>query len=142
VTTSHDIEVDETKMPPAERPLTGLLHVVLNAILYTTSAGVEPEVRPRHGRAKTRTMPSRQSQPYASDSVFFLPGAIEISRLRQMQELHRVPSGRRLLHRFMVRGHWRRAAKSWKDQRMRWIAPHWKGPDLAAVIERTYKLTP
>jgi hypothetical protein len=42
----------------------------------------------------------------------------------------------------MVRGHWRRAAASWKDQGMRWIEPYWKGPDIAAVIERTYKLKP
>ena len=67
---------------------------------------------------------------------------IEISQIRRMQELERVPSGRGLLHRFMVRGHWRRAARGWKDQRLRWIQPYWKGPDIAAVIERTYKLKP
>jgi hypothetical protein len=38
--------------------------------------------------------------------------------------------------------HWCRPAPDWKDQRMRWIEPHWKGPDLAAVIERTYGLEP
>jgi hypothetical protein len=42
----------------------------------------------------------------------------------------------------MVRGHWRRAPEGWKDQRMRWIEPYWKGPDLAAIVERAYKLTP
>jgi hypothetical protein len=26
--------------------------------------------------------------------------------------------------------------------RMRWIQPYWKGPDIAAIIERTYKLKP
>jgi hypothetical protein len=40
----------------------------------------------------------------------------------------------------MVRGHWRRAAKSWTDQRLRWIEPYWKGPDVAAIIERAYRL--
>jgi hypothetical protein len=74
--------------------------------------------------------------------VYFLPGSIDISRVHRMQELDRVPSGRRLLHRFMVRGHWRRPAPDWSDQRMRWIAPYWKGPDLAAVIERTYRMKP
>jgi hypothetical protein len=29
----------------------------------------------------------------------------------------------------------------WTEQRMRWIEPYWKGPDLAAVIEKTYKMT-
>ena len=42
----------------------------------------------------------------------------------------------------MVRGHWRRAAPGWHDQRVRWIAPHWKGPDIGTIIERTYKLKP
>ena len=57
-----------------------------------------------------------------------------------MQELERVPDGRTILRRFMVRGHWRRAALQWTDQRMRWIQPYWKGPDMATIIERAYKL--
>ncbi len=124
---------------PAQRPLPGLVHLALNAILYSTSAGVEPQLRPaplsRAGRAPAQEATS-------TEGVFFLPGSIEISRLRQMQALERIPSGRQVLHRFMVRGHWRRPPKSWQDQRLRWIEPYWKGPDLAAVIERTYKLTP
>jgi hypothetical protein len=83
-----------------------------------------------------------QTPVFSNEAVFFLPGAIEISHLRNFQQLERIPSGRTILHRFMVRGHWRRAAAGWQDQRMRWIAPYWKGPDIAAVIERTYKLKP
>jgi hypothetical protein len=37
-------------------------------------------------------------------------------------------------------GHWRRAARIWADQRLRWIEPYWKGPDMAAIIERAYRL--
>jgi hypothetical protein len=44
------------------------------------------------------------------------------------------------MHRFMVRDHWRQANPSWKDQRVRWIAPYWKGPDIAALVERAYQL--
>ena len=126
---------------PIARPLPGLLQLTLNAILYATSAGVAPEVRPS-------TRPPRAQEPtgtpevFSAEEVFFLPGMIEISHLRRLQELERVPSGRALLHRFMVRGHWRRPAVAWKEQRMRWIEPYWKGPDLAAVIERTYRLAP
>ncbi len=53
-----------------------------------------------------------------------------------------MPDGRTVLRRFMVRGHWRRAAAKWSDLRMRWIQPYWKGPDMATIIERTYKLKP
>jgi hypothetical protein len=124
---------------PRQRPLPGLLRVVLNAILYATSAGVEPEVR----RAPPRPPSPRKGQParmLTSEDVFFLPGHIEISHVRRLEELARVPSGRQLMHRHLVRGHWRRANPGWKDQRVRWIAPYWQGPDLAAIIERTYRL--
>jgi hypothetical protein len=128
---------------PDANPLRALLHIVLNAVLYAVSPGVEPQPRKRpvevqHRRAK----PNAQASIFSSEDVFFLPGAVEISQLRNFQQLERIPSGRPILHRFMVRGHWRRAAPRWKDQRMRWIAPYWKGPDIAAVIERTYRLIP
>lgn len=42
--------------------------------------------------------------------------------------------------RFLVRGHWRRAARSWADRRVRWIEPYWKGPELAPIIEKEYRL--
>jgi hypothetical protein len=123
-------------------PIHGLLRVTINAILYATSAGVERQVRrppDSGGPARSARGPD---EPFSSEEVYFLPGAIEISRLRQIQALDRLPDGRAILRRFMVRGHWRRASSGWVDQRMRWIEPYWKGPDLAAVIERTYKLKP
>jgi hypothetical protein len=123
-------------------PLRGLLLLTLNAILYATSAGVEPLLR--HSPLRARGPRARAAPPaiFTSASVFFLPGAIEISAVRRIQELERIPSGRSIACRFMVRGHWRRPPASWKDQRFRWIKPYWKGPDIAAVIERTYKLKP
>jgi hypothetical protein len=42
----------------------------------------------------------------------------------------------------MIRGHWRRAAPGWTDQRVGWINPFWKGPDMTAVAERAYRLKP
>ena len=124
-------------------PLRRLLHLIFNAILYATSAEVEPRSRRSPGRtSEGRSGPKKEPLIFSSENVYFLPGAIEISRVRNFQELERVSDGRSILHRFMVRGHWRRAAASWKDQRMRWIEPYWKGPDIAAVIERTYKLMP
>jgi len=93
------IVISDPPVPDAH-PLRGLLHVALNAILYSVSAGVEAEVRLSPARVK-RGSPA---DVFSSDEVFFLPGAIEISRVRGMQALERVPSGRGLLHRFMVRG--------------------------------------
>jgi hypothetical protein len=133
-----------TDPPVADsHPLRGLLQVAINAILYATSAGVAPEPRPSPTAGRPKRPGSRWEAPvFTSETVFFLPGAIEISQVRRLQELERVPSGRGLLHRFMVRGHWRWPPTAWRDQRVRWIEPYWKGPDLAAIVERTYKLTP
>lgn len=120
-------------------PLQGLLQVIVNAVLYATSAGVEPQVR-RSCASPSNHLPSRPSDPVASDEIYYLPGSIDITRLNRLRELERVEEGRALLHRFMVRGHWRRPAVSFKDQRLRWIEPYWKGPDMAATIERAYRL--
>jgi hypothetical protein len=123
--------------------LRGLLQVTLNAILYATSAGVTPEVRNTPEVSPDASPPPPRTEPtYSSEQVYFLPGTIEISRLRRMQELERLPEGCLMLRRFMVRGHWRRAAPAWADQCMRWIEPYWKGPDMASVIERAYRLAP
>jgi hypothetical protein len=79
---------------------------------------------------------------HSAEDVFHLPGKIPISQLRALQQMEKTDSGRQLLARFMVRGHWRRAAASWKEQHLRWIEPYWKGPEMAAVIEREYQLKP
>ena len=130
----------ETALPDTN-PARRLVRLALNALLYATSAGVTPELRPVARRRDTRSsrVPPTVSPP-GSDSVYFLPGTIDIRQVRQLQELGRAPQGAALLARFMVRGHWRRPPKYWTDQRLRWIEPYWKGPEMAAVIEKAYRL--
>jgi len=122
---------------PDRHPLRGLLRLVINAILYATSAGVAPEVR----KVPAKKGSTRGVEP-SSDSVYYLPGKIDIRGVRQLQKLQRAPGGRQMVSRFMVRGHWRRPLKNWTDQRLRWIEPYWKGPELAAAIEKAYRLKP
>jgi hypothetical protein len=131
-------------LPPIEPPPTdtspvrGLIRTTINAILYATSASVEPERRPPPTPPAGPTL----TRACSSDEVYFLPGTIDISHVRRLQELDRAPGGRALMRRHMVRGHWRRAAKTWSDPRLRWIEPYWKGPDMAAIIEQAYRLKP
>jgi hypothetical protein len=130
-------------LAPEPKPLRALLHITINAILYATSAGVAPEFRRSAELRDSKHEPFHSTAPaFSSEDVYFLPGNIEISQLRRLQALERVGTGRQLLHRFMVRGHWRRAAPGWTDQRIRWINPYWKGPDMAAVVERAYRMKP
>lgn len=113
-------------------PWAKLLHAIVNAILYAGSAGVEPV--PRQPR---RSPPSGVPADSDGGGLYYLPGKISISHLRNYEAIERGQRGGQLMHRFMVRGHWRRANPNWKDQRMRWIEPYWKGPDLATIIEHT-----
>jgi hypothetical protein len=131
-----------------------LLHLVVNAILYANSAGVAwPIARSQReraraqgknrGSAKRARVANRLEQikkQYSGDDVFYLPGRIPISHLRNLEQTRRGTSGHELMARFMVRGHWRRANPGWRDTGLRWIEPHWRGPDLAAIIEKEYKL--
>ena len=139
---SHLPDVDPARRDPVfTDPLfKRLMQRVLNAILYATSAGAKVDSR-RAPRAKPARGTSPPAPPDSSaEEVYFLPGHIDIREVRQLQRAQRVPSGRALVHRFMVRGHWRRASPTWKDQRLRWVQPYWKGPDIASVVERAYRL--
>lgn len=145
IVASHFPEVDVEGLDPmfSSAALARLVRLVINGILYATSAGVEPELHRPSGKKRqheTQGLPDRL--PASSDEVFYLPGKIDITGVRDMQALERAPDGGKLMHRFMVRGHWRRAAPTWEDQRPRWIRPYWKGPDMATVIERAYRLKP
>lgn len=48
--------------------------------------------------------------------------------------------GGKLQVRFMVRGHWRQQphGPGSRERKLLWIRPHYKGPDLAAVINKPY----
>jgi hypothetical protein len=117
-----------------------LLEAVINATLYITSAGSKvDQYRLDRSKQPSREVPEACS---ISDEVYYLPGKITISHMRKLQQVARGPSGRALLHRFMVRGHWRRPSATWKDQSPRWIEPYWRGPSLASIIEREYRLKP
>ena len=124
------------ELGPAARDLVALC---FQAVLYATSVGVEPVLRAPPSRRSSRGAPPT---PVSSEAVFYLPGTIDISRLKSLHHLERTVEGRALLHRHLVRGHWRRPNPDWKDQRMRWIAPYWKGPPQAAAIEKDYRLLP
>lgn len=110
------------------------------ANLYITSASLKVD-QYRLDRSK---QPNRETPEacFSSDEVYYLPGKITISHMRKLQQVARGPSGRALMHRFMVRGHWRRPSSTWKDQSPRWIEPYWRGPSLASIIEREYRLKP
>ena len=139
--------IDETKQ---------LLHLVFNAILYATSAHLDRILIPspvkeldqmisRRGPKKRSKLLKKRgeiSSSKAIDDIFYLPGKIDISRLKYYRELSKTSEGRTISKRFMVRGHWRKANPTWKDQSLRWIQPYWKGPEDGVHIEKEYRMKP
>jgi len=76
------------------------------------------------------------------ERIWHLPGKIPISQVRALRELRSSREHGPLFARFMVRGHWRRALHTWRDQGARWIEPYWRGPALGDIVEREYRLKP
>jgi hypothetical protein len=134
------LDDDETVLPIYESaPLRDLLGLVVNALLYATSKDAEiREVPP--GSKVTRKMNDLEIPIFTSETVFHLPGTIDIKTLDHLKKARRGGREHELTRRCMVRGHWRRAQQGWEDQRPRWIAPHWRGPSAAAIVERQYRL--
>jgi hypothetical protein len=120
-------------------PLRDLLNLVVNVLLYATSK--DADVREVQPRSPTKGRKGSQEVPaFTSETVFHLPGTIDIKTLAQLKSARRGGREHELTRRCMVRGHWRRAHEGWDDQRTRWIAPHWRGPSAAAIVERQYRL--
>ncbi|MFO0618921.1 MAG: SEC-C domain-containing protein [Polyangiaceae bacterium] len=133
-------EGDDVETLAAASPRRALVTLVLNAILYATSA--DADAVPGDPRGADAPPPRRRrsgAEPPAG-GVFRLPGKIDITALRKLKRIRRDASDVRALRRCMVRGHWRRAGKSWKDGSPRWIKPYWRGPAEAPIVEREYRL--
>jgi len=145
ILTNHFPDTEKKGLDPISRsePMRKMVHLMINAILYTTSANVATETRtsPLTSRQKGAATGLADTEFLSSQEVIYLPGKINISHVEKMQAIEKSESDGKLMVKFMVRGHWRRANSKWKDQRPRWISPYWKGPDLATVIERQYRLT-
>ena len=104
------------------------VQALLPPVNIRSAAGMPP----RASRCPRRTRVS-------SEAVLHLPGRIPIAYVAQLREANR-KGDEPMYARFRVRGHWRRAQPDWTDQRVRWIEPYWKGPDMATIVEREYVL--
>jgi len=124
----------------ASPPLKCLLGLVFNAILYATSSEAEPIAGDPRGPHTPTPRHRRNGTLPPSNGVFRLPGKIDITALRQLKRVRRGAGDVQATRRCMVRGHWRRPGKNWKDPSRRWIKPHWRGPSAAAIVEREYRL--
>lgn len=136
-----DSHPDDSTDPFFRSPeLKALVKLVINAVLYTTSASFDSRRVAPVPRSRARF----SARPLTGETVFFLPGRVRIVRGEGDEGVPEAPvpanAQRQVLKRFWVRGHWRRPNPTWQDQRLRWVQPYLKGPDAAVVIERQYQV--
>lgn len=129
--------------------------IVLNAILYLSSdkaeldsqksPRVEMEAKAKNILAMYKRMKVLQTASRHSELDFQEVGK-SVGAIVIQQSEHETTSlstgieGNKPLVRFMVRGHWRHQAHGagQQDRKLIWIRPHYKGPDLAALINKPY----
>jgi hypothetical protein len=145
-----DVSMDDRDPIFGSDEMKKLVHLIINTILYATSAHLDSttlkspigNTDSAAAQASPRSHMGSIAKEFTSEDVFHLPGKINISQLRQLKALERSGNGNQIMKRFMVRGHWRRPAANWHEQRPIWVQPYWKGPDMAVAIDREYRLKP
>ncbi len=99
----------------AASELRQLVHLVVNSILYSTSADVEwklllspvqkvARAARQRGKAKRQRVTQKVQllkREHCSQEVFYLPSRIPISQVRKLHRLERSPSGQKLMSRFI-----------------------------------------
>ncbi len=138
--TNRPADLEELENTSASPPLHALVTLVLNAMLYATSADADAVPGdPRGADAPTPRRRRSGAEP-PTGGIFRLPGKIDIGALRKLKRIRRDATDVRAIRRCMVRGHWRRAGKTWKDARPRWVQPYWRGPKDGPIVERDYRM--
>lgn len=127
--------------------------IILNAVLYLSSdqAELTAKASPRReieDKAKgIASLPKRRKLLQSTgrytaldyEEVGASVGPIVIQK-GEVEGGETGKGGGKPLVRFMVRGHWRRQphGPESQDRKLIWIRPHYKGPDLAATINKPY----
>ena len=128
----------------------GLLffRIILNAVLYISSADAELEQRPPDQetvKQEIERIPSsvkRQELKQAARRASRLPYIVVGASVPTVEAVQTsAPEATRTLSvRFTVRGHWRHQAcgPGLKDHVLRFIKPYTKGPEMATLINKPY----
>ncbi len=161
-TPEGDIEID-SEVAEAHREIWNLMYshtveafrYIMNVVLYATSTESDQmfrhassDYRKLHERAM-RTKGKKRKKLFArlrerddNEQHIYLGGSFTIDRKKEAEAPGGEGTGSKQKVRYMVSGHWRSQPYG-KDRKLRrptWIKPHWRGPEMAPVTERTRKL--
>ena len=121
---------DAVSMPEAQRAV----NIFFNTIMYindTTRVPVETEFK----RSAKYKMGKGKKNTVRSEYILLRPPKRYVSMAGEK-------TGRTIDKRFIVRGHWTNQAygKGHALRKRIWILPYWKGPELAEIVSKTYKV--
>lgn len=121
------------------------LRLALNTVLYVNSMGADVRCAASgHDRKAPMLSPALSETSPRSPSArhtYEVGHSVHLPRLEAgANPSSGDRSGWRYRHRFWVRGHWRlaRVGPGRADQRLTWVRPHLKGPELAQLLKRPY----
>lgn len=121
---------DVVSIPEAQRAV----NIFFNTIMYINDSSRVPaetelkcSVKYKIGKGKKNTV--------RSEFILLKPP-------RKYIPIHSAKTGRTIDKRFLVRGHWTRQAygKGHMLRKNLWILPYWKGPELAEIVSKKYKV--
>lgn len=162
VTADGEIEI-RSEVEEAHREIWNLMYehtveafrYIMNVVLYATSSESDQvfrhasrDYRTLYERAmrakdkKRRKLFARLRERHDDEKHIYLGGSFTIDRKKEASEADGTGTGSKQKVRYMVSGHWRSQPYG-KDRKLRkpvWIKPHWRGPEMAPVTERTRKL--
>lgn len=131
-----------------------LFRLVLNAVLYLasndtdiinrlsgrTAAEIEAATIKSHTKAKKARQEARKESELDYASVGESAKPIYIRKDGELEPSLPIGGFREYAARFLVRGHWRLQAcgSARTERRLTWIKPHYKGPEMAQLVNRPY----
>lgn len=138
--------IRKTAAPATHQGWTQIASFIVNLCVYIDSLhGLPPpEGRQRKPGASSKKRDHEPAPPQRwvlGRAIKLSPGMLQAARAAVLGERTAKQRAAYRLHvRFMVRGHWRNQAWGAKHEarRVRWIAPFWKGPELAEGLARLY----
>lgn len=132
---------------------TEIFRVVLNTILYISAPGdvvldrtkateIHNRLQGMKGCSRREKLEAKYKE--AKNKYIYICGrSVKLGEGYEIVEgLKKTAEGRKILKKFRVRGHWRhqRHGPKLEKQKLIWIAPHWKGPSFAELVERGYSV--
>jgi hypothetical protein len=110
-----------------------LINIFYNTVMYIND--------PDRNRIETESIQARKVMDGINKKGISM-GYILLKPPKSYVPLSSPGNGRTIDKRFVVRGHWKMQSYGEKHslRKSMWIKPYWKGPELAEIINKPYKV--